>query len=101
MREKIIEIITNTQTNCVGKDCNKCNYSGQEHCLINRVADELIKNHVIKKRGKWITSIMGCVINCSNCGERLELCYPDGTEVRELPYCPYCGAQMEMTFKEN
>ena len=43
MKNRLVEIITNTQTNCVGKDCNKCNYSGQEHCLINRVADKLLE----------------------------------------------------------
>ena len=43
MKNKLVEIITNTQTNCVGKDCNKCSYNGQEHCLINRVADKLLE----------------------------------------------------------
>ena len=47
MKNKLVEIITNTQVNCVGKDCNKCSYSGQEHCLINRVADSLIANGII------------------------------------------------------
>ena len=49
----------------------------------------------IEKVGRWIYSNMGCVINCSNCGERLELCYPDGTDIRETAYCPFCGAKME------
>lgn len=40
----------------------------------------------------WIESENGCVITCSECGERLEFCYPDGTEVRRLPHCPWCGA---------
>lgn len=44
--------------------------------------------------GRWIEREMGCVILCSKCGKRLELCYPDGTEVRRLPYCPFCGAKM-------
>lgn len=43
----------------------------------------------------WIESENGCVITCSECGERLELCYPDGTEVRRLPHCPWCGATEE------
>ena len=47
-----------------------------------------------QKQGRWVYSNMGCVINCSNCGERLELCYPDGTEIRETSYCPFCGAKM-------
>ena len=49
----------------------------------------------IEKVGRWLYSNMGCVINCSNCGERLELCYPDGTEVRATAYCPFCGAKMD------
>ena len=47
-----------------------------------------------EKSGSWIYSEKGCVINCSSCGERLELCYPDGTEIRETKYCPNCGARM-------
>ena len=43
----------------------------------------------------WIISENGCVIACPNCGERLELCYPDGTEVRYLPHCPWCGKKLE------
>ena len=47
-----------------------------------------------EKNGRWIYSEKGCVIKCSNCGERLELCYPDGTEIRATKYCPNCGAKM-------
>jgi hypothetical protein len=43
------------------------------------------------KPDHWIVTERGCVITCPNCGERLELCYPDGTEVRYLPHCPWCG----------
>ena len=39
----------------------------------------------------WVVTENGCVIACPKCGERLELCYPDGTEVRYLPHCPWCG----------
>ena len=49
----------------------------------------------VEKVGRWLYSNMGCVINCSNCGERLELCYPDGTEIRETAYCPFCGSKMD------
>jgi hypothetical protein len=44
--------------------------------------------------GLWECTEKGCVITCSNCGERLEMCYPDGTEIRQLPYCPFCGTKM-------
>lgn len=47
-------------------------------------------------KGKWIHTQKGCVHTCSNCKVRLELCYPDGTEVTILPYCPYCGARMNL-----
>ena len=43
---------------------------------------------------KWVISEKGCVITCPECGKRLELCYPDGTEVRYLPFCPYCGKEL-------
>ena len=49
-----------------------------------------------QSEGVWIVTENGCVINCSECGYRLELCYPDGTEVRALPCCPNCGAKMEV-----
>jgi hypothetical protein len=48
-----------------------------------------------EKVGYWVYSEKGCVINCSSCGERLELCYPDGTEIRATKYCPNCGAKMD------
>ena len=42
----------------------------------------------------WVITENGCVITCPKCGERLELCYPDGTEVRYLPHCPWCGRKL-------
>ena len=42
----------------------------------------------------WMITENGCVIACPSCGERLELCYPDGTEVRYLPHCPWCGKKL-------
>ena len=47
------------------------------------------------KNDTWVITENGCVITCPNCGERLELCYPDGTEVRYLPHCPWCGKKLE------
>lgn len=47
-----------------------------------------------EKSDTWIITENGCVITCPNCGHRLELCYPDGTEVRYLPHCPYCGKRL-------
>lgn len=44
---------------------------------------------------EWVVTERGCVISCSKCGYRLELCYPDGTEVGSLPHCPACGAKMD------
>ena len=49
----------------------------------------------MEKLDHWIITENGCVITCPNCGERLELCYPDGTEVRYLPHCPWCGKKLE------
>ena len=47
------------------------------------------------KDNVWIITENGCVITCPKCGHRLELCYPDGTEVRYLPHCPWCGKKLE------
>lgn len=58
------------------------------------IAKELtLKGYKKQKEGHIIESERGCVLNCSECGERIELYYPDGTEIRLLPYCPYCGAK--------
>ena len=46
------------------------------------------------KQGYIIHSERDCVHTCSNCNGRIELFYPDGTEVVTLPYCPYCGCSL-------
>ena len=81
MRNKLFNLL-NDNTMCHSSECEE-------------IADLLIESGVIKHQGKWINTSMNCVILCSACGERLELCYPDGTEVRALPYCPHCGAKMQ------
>jgi transcription elongation factor Elf1 len=55
------------------------------------------KSYTTKQVGSrcWIITESGCVITCPNCGERLELCYLDGTEVRYLPHCPWCGKKLK------
>ena len=57
------------------------------------IEDESIEIELIDV-DKWVISVDGCVIICPECGERLELCYPDSIEVRYLPYCPYCGKKL-------
>ena len=52
-------------------------------------------SHKAQKKETWVVTENGCVIICPNCGKRLELCYPDGTEVRYLPHCPWCGKKLE------
>lgn len=52
-------------------------------------------SHKAQKKETWFVTENGCVIICPNCGKRLELCYPDGTEVRYLPHCPWCGKKSE------
>jgi len=48
-----------------------------------------------EKTGNWVVSERGCVITCSNCKERVELYWPDGTEIGPtLPYCPFCGTKI-------
>lgn len=53
-----------------------------------------LKQAIAYEKNTWIVSENGCVITCPKCGERLELCYPDGTEVRYLPHCPWCGVRL-------
>lgn len=56
---------------------------------------EAIRQALAYEKNTWIITENGCVITCPKCGERLELCYPDGTEVRYLPHCPWCGNKLE------
>ena len=58
-------------------------------------ADVIERISNLSAEGQWIVTENGCVITCSECGYRLELCYPDGTEVRSLPACPNCGTKMK------
>ena len=55
---------------------------------------EGLKQALAYEKNAWVISENGCVITCPNCSERLELCYPDGTEVRYLPHCPWCGKKL-------
>ena len=54
-----------------------------------------LEQAIAYEKSTWIITENGCVITCPKCGERLELCYPDGTEVRYLPHCPWCGKKLE------
>lgn len=73
-------------------DCTYCKYYNGEGGEIVEVESTETE---LTDIDKWVISERGCVITCPNCGERLELCYPDGTEVRYLPYCPWCGKKLE------
>ena len=73
-------------------NCENCKYFNDKGGQI--VETELTETESIDI-DKWIISEQGCVITCPNCGERLELCYLDGTEVRYLPHCPFCGKKLE------
>jgi hypothetical protein len=60
-----------------------------------KLTDDVLDEIEEEDESRWIITENGCVITCPNCGERLELCYPDGTEVRYLPHCPWCGKKLE------
>lgn len=76
------------------RECDQCNCGGdQTKCdFYPEVREKAKKDN--ESPNSWVITEKGCVITCSNCGERLELCYPDGTEVRYLPHCPWCGKKM-------
>ena len=54
-----------------------------------------LEQAIAYEKNAWIINENGCVITCPNCGERLELCYPDGAEIRCFSYCPWCGKKLE------
>ena len=56
---------------------------------------EGLRQALAYEKNTWVITENGCVITCPKCGERLELCYPDGTEVRYLPHCPWCGKKLD------
>jgi hypothetical protein len=69
-----------------------CGETDCEGCIIKYAGDiELCK---AQKKETWVITENGCVITCPKCGHRLELCYPDGTEVRYLPHYPWCGKKL-------
>ena len=75
------------------KECEECSCGGDKaKCDFY---PEVRKEAKKEKRSSWVVTENGCVITCPKCGERLELCYPDGTEVRYLPHCPWCGKKLE------
>lgn len=59
-----------------------------------KLTDDVLDEIEEEDESSWIITENGCVITCPNCGERLELCYSDGTEVRYLPHCPWCGKKL-------
>lgn len=73
-----------------GSEVQKAYNKGLRDAL--KIAKEMLEEN---KSYSWIITENGCVITCPNCGHRLELCYPDGTEVRYLPHCPWCGKKLE------
>ena len=75
------------------KETDECHCGGDRaKCDFYPEAREEAKN---ENSNTWVITENGCVITCPKCGERLEMCYPDGTEVRYLPHCPYCGKKLE------
>lgn len=84
---------------CTGREEYLKEFDIRNDMVYQKLCDleDIIDNHDLdfKKRGKWIYTEKGCVITCSYCGERLELCYPDGTEIRWSKHCPSCGALMD------
>lgn len=63
--------------------------------VVENVGKRILEGNVDDEmEDRWIITENGCVITCPKCGERLELCYPDGTEVRYLPHCPWCGKRL-------
>ena len=74
------------------KEREKCSCCGNEaKCDFYPKVRERAEN---APPNTWVITESGCVITCPKCGERLELCYPDGTEVRYLPHCPWCGVRL-------
>lgn len=72
---------------------NKCEDCFKYECMTKDIVAHIYQE--LTPEAIWEVSEKGYVITCSNCKERMELYWPDGTEVGpSLPYCPYCGAKM-------
>ena len=83
---------------CICYDKKFTNFYGNHKCTYLNIGvspDWFCGNGEMMVKDRWIITEKGCVITCPKCGERLELCYPDGTEVRYLPHCPWCGKKLE------
>ena len=69
-----------------------------EHKRVNRELTELYQDAVehLPNLGKWIgVSPMVDTVQCSVCGGQLF------SAELETPYCPYCGAKMEVQDETN
>jgi transcription elongation factor Elf1 len=76
--------------------CKTCKHKGNRcYCAPNSTCGGYEPISCENQENMWTIAENGCVITCPNCGHRLELCYPDGTEVRYLPHCPWCGKKLE------
>lgn len=72
---------------------NKCDDCSKRECMTKDIVEHIYRELI--KEAVWEITERGCVITCSNCKERVELYWPDGTEVGpSLYYCPHCGAKM-------
>ena len=68
--------------------------SSYDHTSVYEDIKTGLEQAIAYEKNAWIITENGCVITCPKCGERLELCYQDGTEVRSLPHCPWCGKKL-------
>ena len=95
MKEQIEKMAQEICAFCV-ETCGDCNLISGKPCESVMEEAEALYNAGYRKQreGEWIVTERQCIITCSECGHRLELCYPDGTEVRSLPACPICGRKM-------
>lgn len=91
MVDKIVKINELAREICTLQ--NKCDDCSRHECMTKDIVEHIYRELV--KEGTWEITERGCVITCSNCKERMEFYWPDGTEVGLcLPYCPSCGAKM-------
>lgn len=70
-------------------ECSECDYLVDENARLTTENRE--RQAQLPKRGEWVgVSPMVDTVQCSVCGGQLF------SAELETPYCPYCGAKMEV-----
>ena len=88
VREKLVELLNNANSACVGTDCFEgCKFYMENDCLYKLMADVMIENGVTVQefchKAESVISQTGLM--CTACHSDID---------RDAEFCKYCGAKV-------